>query len=158
MVKILLLKGQERMETVLHSEGKIACIRNKLLYFAVVHLEIRFPAEETSILMACHGRGFVSQGYIEEVPEKGYDDWKQGALAGIAYALATCVDRPCQVTVTKIEGLSSDTNPTIVGDAAIQALWSAMQYTPSREQMERVDQLVFQSFSHPVDYLPEFHV
>jgi hypothetical protein len=111
-----------------------------------------------TILLIYLGRGFVSQGYIEEVPEKGYDDWKQGALAGIAYALATSVDHPCQVTVTKIEGLSSDTNPTIVGGAAIQALWFAVEYAPSQEQMEHVDRLVFQSFSHPADHLPAFYV
>lgn len=144
------------METVRRSEGRIARIRNGLLHFARVSLEVRFPAEETAINLVCQGRGFFSQGSLEEVPANGYDDWKQGALAGIAYALATSGVGPCQVTVTKIEGLTTDTNPTIVGGAAIQAVWSAVDYQPAREQLEHIDQLVFQSFSHPADHLPMF--
>jgi hypothetical protein len=108
--------------------------------------------------LGCNAGHSLAQDTSFVSTAEGYDDWKQGALAGIAYALATCVDHPCQVTVTKIEGLPADSNPTIVGGAAVQALWSAVHYTPSREQLEHVDQLVFQSFSHPVDYLPEFHI
>src|SRR5690349_279888 len=64
------------MEAVRRGEGSIKRIRNGRLHFAIVNLEIRFPTEEATIIMACHGRGFFSQGSIEEVPARGYDDWK----------------------------------------------------------------------------------
>ena len=55
-----------------------------------------------------------------------------------------------------IAGLTTDTNPTIVGGAAVQAVWSALAYQPSSAQQEYVDQLVFQGFAHAADHLPEF--
>jgi hypothetical protein len=144
------------METIRRGKGRIARIRHGLLHFARVSLEVRFPAEETTLVLACQGRGFFSQGSLEEVPASGYDDWKQGALAGIAYALAASGTSPCQITVTTIEGFSTDTNPTIVGGAAILAVWSAVAYQPARKQLEHIDQLVFQSWSYPADHLPQF--
>jgi hypothetical protein len=137
-------------------QGKIACYQNGRLYFAEVALTVLCPAEATSIDVACHGKGFTSQGVVEDVPAVGYEDWKQGALLGIHYALSRCSAPPCSVTVTSIAGLSSDTNPSTVGAAAIQALWSALQYVPSPEEQAHIEQIVLRSAVESWERLPEF--
>lgn len=139
-----------------YGKGKIARIHNGLLHFAEIELTIRCPAEEMAISFDCHGKGFTSQGYIEVVSAQGYDDWKHGALAGITYALGRCSDRPCNVTVTYLAGLTTDTNPAIVGGAAIQAIWSALQYEPLAEEQAHVNMIVFQSWEQPSDRVPDF--
>jgi len=137
-------------------QGKMARYQNGRLYFAEVALTVLCPAEATSIIFACSGKGFTSQGVVEDVPSVGYDDWKQGALLGIRYAMSRCGTLPCSVTVTSIAGLSSDTNPSTVGAAAIQALWSALQYVPSSEEQTHIEQIVLQSAAQSWDYLPDF--
>jgi hypothetical protein len=142
-----------------YGRGKIARIRNGLPYFAFVELTIRDPISEPIIEFECRGKGAgVSQGNIEEVPAGGrsYDDWKQGAFVGITYALARCAHAPCHVTITRIAGLTSDTNPTIVGGAAIQAAWTALEYSPTPEEQATVDDVVFGSYAYPYDHIPDF--
>jgi hypothetical protein len=136
-------------------KGKIARVHHHEMHFAEVELTV-VSADEMVVVFDCHGEGFTSQGYIEVVPTKGYDDWKHGALAGITYALERCSDHPCNVMVTYIGGFSSDTNPSIVGGAAIQAIWSAFQYEPSAEEQTHVEHIVFQSFTQPFDHIPDF--
>lgn len=139
----------------IQSKGKIARVRHGLLHFAEVELTVS-SADEMIVTFDCHGEGGIRQGSIEGVPAKGYDDWKHGALVGIKYALGRCSDRPCEVTVTSIAGLETDTNPSIVGGAAIQALWSAFQYEPSAEEQTHVENIVFQSFTQPFGHAPDF--
>ncbi|HEY4386264.1 MAG TPA: hypothetical protein VGN34_17540 [Ktedonobacteraceae bacterium] len=91
----------------------------------------------------------------QALANEGYDDWKQGALAGIKYALAQCHALPCHITITKIVGFTTDTNPTIVGGAAIQAVWAATNYEPSAEEKAVIEQHVFQSWQH-ADAIPDF--
>ena len=73
---------------------------NGLPYFAHVVLEVEYASDSPSIVFSCSGRGFRSQGYVEEVPATGYDDWKNGARAGISYALAFAERDDCRVNVT----------------------------------------------------------
>jgi hypothetical protein len=141
---------------MIQSKGKIAHVHHHQMHFAEVELTVCSPAEEMAVTFDCHGEGFTSQGSIEAVPVKGYDDWKHGALVGITYALGRCSDRPCEVTVTYIAGFTTDTNPSVVGGAAIQAIWSALQYEPSVEEQAHVEHIVFQSFAQPFDHVPDF--
>lgn len=139
---------------VRHGQGKVVRIRDGLPHFATVEVTLCWPAQELSIAFDCHGQGWLGQGIIEEVSAEGYDDWKQGASLGIRYALARCSTLPCHITVTRIEGLTTDTNPTIVGIAAIQAVWSATEYKPSAEEHAFIEQLLSQSWQH-VDSLAD---
>jgi hypothetical protein len=60
------------------------------------------------------------------------------------------------VTITKIDGLTTDTNPTIVGFAAILAVWQALEFNPSREMIEKLENRVFESWNKPYEELPIF--
>jgi hypothetical protein len=145
-------------ERIRHSQGKIARIKKGLPYFASIVLTIYWPAQDFSIVFDCHGEGWIRQGTIEEVSAEGYDDWKQGALAGIRYALTKCNTLPCRINITSIMGLTTDTNPTIVAGAAIQAVWAGTEYEPSVEENAFVEQLVFQSWMSHFDSIPDFDV
>jgi hypothetical protein len=107
---------------MLKAEGRFLNQRDGKGYAARVTVRIEPHSDKPSIATACSGDGWTGQGCVEEVPAVGYDDWKQGAINGIRYALraAHCLD--CSVVVTRIVGMTTDTNPTIVGAAAIDAV------------------------------------
>ena len=95
--------------------------------------------------MDCSGQQVSSQGYIEEATATGYTDWKQGAEAGVRYALKVARSEQFSVRITWIMGLTTDTNPTIVGAAAIQAVWQAIGYEPLHAEVERIEQMALGS-------------
>lgn len=130
----------------------------RISYAANIELEIEQEVLDgkTYITIDTHGRGFFSQGYIEEVPAVGYDDWKAGTIAGIEYALRVCAAPPCHVVITKIEGLTTDTNPTIVAAAAIDGIWKAFGFHPTDELKTNIEQLVFNSWDVPLTSIPQF--
>lgn len=113
-------------------------------------------ARSTEIRCDCHGAGFVGQGYLEDVPARGYELWKAGARAGVEHALAVAAVSPARVTIKRISGLTTDTNPTVVGAAAALALWRAVGFSPSRDVVERLEAAAFTSWRRPPDEIPRF--
>lgn len=125
-------------------------------YIARVTVRVNLSSETSSIVTACSGDGWSGQGNIEEVSATGYDNWKAGAIAGIRYALETARCQNCSVIVTRILGIATDTNPTIVGAAAINAVWKAIDYIPSDLEQNQIEVLVLSSWEHSPDKLPDF--
>ena len=130
--------------------------KNGLPYVAHVTLELESPSPTPEINFSCSGEGFRSQGYIEEVPATGYDDWKGGAKAGVSFALSVAGKSDCRVNVSKIEGLGTDTNPTVVAYAAALAVWKALGFEPTKDLVDKVEGLVFSSWKRPHDEIPKF--
>ena len=135
---------------------KFLQVKNGLPHCASVSLSVECPSESPEILFRCSGAGFTSQGYIEEVPAVGYEDWKGGARAGISFALSVADRTGCRVEVCMIEGPTTDTNPTIVGYAAALAVWKALGHQPSSEIIEKTESIVFSSWRRPHDEIPTF--
>jgi hypothetical protein len=133
------------------SRGRFARQLNGRGYFGVVEVEIDPNSSITSIAVQTHGEGFTSQGYIESVPERGYESWKQGVVLGVAFALWTAGHPGCAVVITNIEGLTSDTNPTTIAAAAMDAVWKALAFTPEPGLTTQVEQSVVASQSLPFD-------
>jgi hypothetical protein len=69
-----------------------------------------------------------------------------GAIAGAQYALNKCKKTHYGVTIMKIEGLTTDTNPIIVGFATMDAIWKAIGYKVPEEINNRVRELAIQSW------------
>lgn len=136
--------------------AKFLRMRNRLPHFAIVSLAVDPEASELTIELACTGSGFTSQGYTEEVPSEGYDDWKAGAKAGVSFALDIAEKKKCRVQITKIEGLSTDTNPTIVGVAAAFATWQALDFNAPKEVVEKIEKQALSSWSLSHQAIPEF--
>lgn len=96
-----------------------------------------------TIEFACSGAGFERQGDIEEVPVKGYDDWRVGAAAGVKYAFDLLGIRPRRVVVTKIEGMATDASPATVGAAAVNAVIDALTVATPESLDSKLIDIVF---------------
>lgn len=140
--------------SMIETDGKFWRTRSGLLYFA--HVWIRLEDGTGNVFVVCSGTGFTSQGSFEDAPVVGYDHWKGGAVAGVRYALAHAGRSDVDVTITQITGMSTDTNPTIVGAAAAMATWNALAFAPAAAEWGRVEAIVFGSFQKPPDELPTF--
>ena len=112
--------------------------------FAQVELVVHDASDDRpSVSFNCTGVGFTAQGYVEEVPPRGYDDWKQGAAAGANFAFRLSGVAGESVTVTKIEGLTSDTSPACVGAASALAVFNALGLPVPTSFNSLVEEIVF---------------
>src|SRR5262249_48601975 len=123
---------------------------------ARVTLSLESPSSQPGIQFRCSGGGWIAQGYLEEVPAVGYDDWKAGAKAGIEHALAVAHPAATRVEVTRIVGMLTDTNPSVVGAAAALATWKGLAFEPPSEVIQALESVVFGSWERPYDAVPEF--
>lgn len=124
---------------------------------AIVTLRLTEASEELGVTIRCTAPPTIaSQGYFEDVPAKGYDDWKQGAALGAEYALEVAGEEARSIVVSRIVGLTTETNPTVVGAAAALGVWEAVGYQPTPEQIQQIERNVFGSWQRPFDALPDF--
>ena len=140
----------------IHVRQKFNKVKNGISYFAEVYLDINLKTVSKTIEIRCDGQGFSAQGHMETATSFGYDDWKQGAVLGIEYACqkANCINY--HITITKIIGLSTDTNPTIVGVTAILAVWQAINFVVAKETIRKLEEYVFTSWNMAIAELPYF--
>jgi hypothetical protein len=139
------------------SEGRYIRQTKGKGYAAIVEICVNLAAPAQSITVACHGpKPQESQGKLFDVPAEGFESWKQGARAGVGYALATAGHPSIAVTVTRIQGHHTDTNPTIVGTAAIHAVWKALKIEPTDEKGAHVNEMALGSWDRPLDAFPEW--
>ena len=140
----------------IHVKQKFNKVKNSIGYFAEVHLDINLKVVGKLIEIQCDGQGFSAQDYMEEVTSLGYNNWKQGAVLGIEYACqkANCLNY--HITIKKIIGLSTDTNPTIVGITAILAVWQAINFVVTSETITKIEEYVFTSWNMADNALPYF--
>lgn len=143
-----------------NAEAQIKRVRNGLLHFAEVALRLESPSTTAGIEFHCTGRGWIRQGYLEDAPATGYDDWKAGARAGASFALSVaavnCPVDTARVLIDRITGLTTDTNPTIVGAAAALAVWKAIPFLPPPDILQRLEAVLFNSWQLPADAAPKF--
>jgi hypothetical protein len=137
-------------------EGVFARYHNRRPFAARVTVSVESPSSQPGILFRCSGDGWIGQGYLEEVPAVGYDDWKAGAKAGIEHALAVAQAVAARVEVIKILGMMTDTNPSVVGAAAALATWKALAFEPPAEVIQSLESVVFGSWRRPDDAIPRF--
>jgi hypothetical protein len=137
-------------------EARFARVHQGLSYFAEVALEVELTGERGATRCACTGSGFVAQGHLEEVPRDGYDGWKAGGRAGVDFAVSAAALPPARVTIVRIAGLTTDTNPTVVAAAAAFALWQVVGFSPPAHVIERLEAAVFTSWRRPPDQVPKF--
>jgi hypothetical protein len=135
------------------AEGKFMLRRG----MAKVEVSIDLTALTQGIAISCQGATpTFSQGETVDVPAEGFNDWKQGAVAGVTYALTRVGDPAVGVTIRRIWGLFSDTNPTLVGAAAIDAVWKALQIPPEDADVAHVQKMALSSWDRPTDDIPKW--
>jgi len=113
---------------------------------------------QNEILENYSGHGFRSQGYIESVPEVGYDSWKIAAKKGLEYAFSL-IETNWTVTINSIEGRAvTDTNPTIVGYTVMRAFFDKIDFHLSSDQIAVLEEFVISSWNKPyVELIPNFY-
>jgi len=131
---------------------------NSIDSIAIVDLNaIPSASGQNQIIEHYSGQGFVGQGYLESVPENGYDSWKIAAKRGLEYAFAL-VSNNWIVTITKIEGRAlTDTNPTIVGYTVIRAFFEKISFQLDNNQIETLEAFALSSWTKPYkELIPDF--
>lgn len=135
-------------------EATIKGVRGRYVYYAEVEVGVEPSPDPPIVLVACAGRGFMSQGYSEDASAIGYDRWKAAARKGVTFATGVADFRGA-ATIRRITGFRADTNLTTIVVAAAHALWKAASFIPSPEVIEHLQGKLRASLGHSWDELPE---
>jgi hypothetical protein len=135
---------------------KWAKVKNGIGYLGIIYLDLKPNDIENEIVEDYSGRGYTSQGNTEEVGGDGYNSWKEGVRNGLKYAFSK-VDSKWTVTIQKLEGLTTDTNPTIAGYVAMRAFWDKCDFNINSTEINQLENFVFSSWCKPYQCLiPDF--
>jgi hypothetical protein len=139
-----------------NTEGRFCRVHQGLPYAARVTVRVSEDPTGPAIVLQCSSQPPFPRSDQEDTPAAGYDDWKEGAVVGARYALEVAGRTGCRVLIARIMGMTTDTNPTVVGAAAMDAVWQAIGHTPSAAQVRQVEQVVFGSWQQPYNAIPDF--
>jgi|GEM_PF-2467187 len=135
------------------AEGRFRRIHNGVPHCAIVEATVIPTENETLIAIDCQGKGWERQGWLEDASPIGYDDWKAGAARGAEFAL-NIAQRTANVTINRITGMITDTNPSTVCGAAAHAVWNALSYMPDGHVVKTMDDIVFRGWKRSSDDIP----
>lgn len=131
------------------SKYKLAKIKNGKPFYGEIILYIEENTTTHTIIENYDGNGFISQGTIESIPPKGYEDWKQGIKSGIHYGLSKITDnRKFKVTIVECNGFTTDTNPTILAFVASRAILEQIENNESTAEKEQFEELIYSSWNN----------
>jgi hypothetical protein len=135
------------------AEGRFRRIHDGVPHCAIVEATVVPTAAETSITVECKGNGWERQGWLEDASAIGYEDWKAGATRGVQFALEIA-QRTAKVTISRITGMITDTNPSTVCGAAAHAVWNALSYSPDDSVVVTMDEVVFRGWKRSPGDVP----
>lgn len=134
------LSAQGSENGLIRSRRKIARQYRGAGQFAEIELLVNLQAQAISITF--------------DVAETSREDWKQGVLVGLQYALNRCGNPRCTITITQLRGTVVDTSPGLVAYVAIYALWNVFSYQSSHEEKQRIEQKVYENQKNRI--MPNF--
>ena len=145
--------------SLINSVFRFAKYKDKLPYVGVVKLQIEITRENAlEIVENYSGEGWIGQGCIESISEKGYKSWKIGIRRGIEYAYYKLKNSDhLKVTIQEAEGMTTDTNPTILAFVASRAILNKLDHFESKEEFQLLENLMYTSWDYELDALPDFH-
>ena len=127
--------------------GKVS-LTLKLTEKGILEIEENYPEKKSY--------GF-SQGQKESIPKEGYNDWKKGIRKGIEYAYSKLTENSgLKITIESAVGLSTDTNPTIIGFSASRAILEKLPNCESKTEPEKLEKIVYSSWNYEYDAIPDF--
>jgi len=124
-------------------------------YVANVYLDIQF-SETTDITIGSERfENSGTQGEIVWIPSNAgnFESWFSAAMLGLKYGLLK-TDKRCKIVIEKIEGLFTDTNPLIIAVASIFGVWEFLNYIPSEEEKNKIENWALDSWKVYKDKLP----
>ena len=122
-------------------------------YNALVTVEVAGDPQSLcdDVQFADNWHGYRDNNWIGD----GDRHWRQGAVVGVQYALRVAEQVGRCVTVIRVVGDYTVTNPTIVGAAAIDGVWQSIGYKPLPSEVQWIEEVVFSSWQYP-DTPPDF--
>jgi len=146
--------------TIIKSENTVKKIKNGLLYFGKVNLTIELTENKKLEIEDNYTEKELtnfSQGQVISITQKGFEFWKRGISAGIEYAYEKLNHKNgLKVIIEKAEGLTTDTNPTIIGFSAYKAILEKLPNSESKNELEELEKLVFSSWQYDFESIPNF--
>jgi len=135
----------------IESKYKLRTVKNGKPFYGEVILKMGLLSNsiEHELIEEYRGKGFQSQGYIESIPQKGYDSWKEGVRIGVDYALSMVSDnRKFKITILEANGLTTDTNPIILAFVASRAILNEVKNKESEVELKKIEEIVFSSWNY----------
>jgi hypothetical protein len=132
--------------------------KNGISMIAIVTLTVEHSSNgRNEIREHYSGKGFTSQGYIEDLPPNGYESWKIAARRGLEFAFSL-ISNFWTVDLIKIEGRAfTDTNPAVVGYAVMSAFFDKVDFQLDQETRDRLEEFVVTSWAKPYqELIPDF--
>lgn len=137
------------------SHFTIHCQKNGKPHLALINIKAE-KSDENQIIENYSGKGFTSQGAIEEIPENGCDEWKEAARRGIAFVLERTKNNWI-VTINTIGGrVFMETNPNTIGYATILALCEKTEVVLDDITLKKLNDMLYYSWDYGDFALPNF--
>lgn len=137
------------------SEFVLKKVINSKPHFAIIGLATQ-RSNANQIVENYTGSGFTSQGVIEDIPENGYNEWKEAALRAATFVLAH-TESTWTIDINRIGGrICLDTNPTTVAYATIFAICEKTGVVLNNTIKKKLDDMLYESWDHGDFALPNF--
>ena len=136
------------------NEYQFLKVKNGKFYFAFINLEIEISDFRNEIIENFSGVGYSNHSI--DVGENGADNWKLGLRRGLEFALSLS-DNFYKITVNKLEGKITDTNPTIIGFTGILAFCKQSNNNLSEQLLMQLESFVYSSWDEKnFEKIPNF--
>lgn len=137
---------------------KLAIYKNGRPFFGQVKLEIKESFKGHLIEEKYSGNGFCSQGRFEVISEDGYELWKSAIREGVRYALTKITSqKKFKIIIIEAVGLSTDTNPTIMGYVSSRAILNEIDNSESIIEKNKLEELLYSSWQFGFNGQPDFN-
>ncbi|WP_202700829.1 hypothetical protein [Flavobacterium sp. UGB4466] len=127
-------------------------IKNGKPFLAIMNLEISKNDNQNEIIEEYDGKGWVGMGNFVSIPAKDepgkahFRNWRKAVIKGLEFVFSK-TDTKWTVKIKKVEGLiATDTNPTIVGYAAILAFCRQTNLELDFDTSRKIEDFTFKSW------------
>ena len=131
----------------MENEYQFLKVKNGKYYFAFINLEIEISDFKNEIIENFSGNGYSNHSI--DVGENGADNWKLGLRRGLEFALSLS-DNFYKITVNKLEGKITDTNPTIIGFTGILAFCKQSNNNLREQLLMQLESFVYSSWDDKI--------
>ena len=131
----------------MENEYQFLKVKNGKYYFAFINLEMEISDFKNEIIENFSGNGYSNHSI--DVGKNGADNWKLGLRAGLEFALSLN-DKFYKITVNKLEGKITDTNPTVIGFTGILAFCKQSNNNLREQLLMQLESFVYSSWDDKI--------
>ena len=117
---------------------------------ARVSVELNWSAPDPVIEVVIESAGLHAPSPLERAA------WEHAVVQGVRHALNVVGGVPCGVRVTELGGDPRHVKPTMMGAAAAQAVWEALEFEPPSRELHKLRLWVDESLNHGPTWLAPF--